>query len=555
MKKNKFTFIKVLRRLIQIASFVLIPGLFMTAFGALKDVYQAIITGSFSAAALSYQLLILLAVIPVTILLGRFFCGYLCSFGSMSDFLWFISGKIMKKRPVIGENTDRFLKSFKFILLAFIVVFIWTLGSISIDPTANPWTIFGMYATFSGWPAASYLLTIGGGLLLLIIIGSLFVERFFCRYACPLGAVFSVVSLIRPFKIKKPRDECGACKLCTSNCPMGIALYKTDVIRSGECINCFNCIESCHRNNVKAKVAPPVAAACAAASIAGLYYVGNLASSKLTTTSDATAVTEISAVSTVTEESGSYTDGTYEGSAAGFRGTTTVEVTVQNGYIEDITVISTDDDAKYFDRVENSVVAAILLSQCTDVSTVSGATFSSNAIIDAVADALCDQMCATSESGASCQVTDDNETDVATAEETAVAEETAAVEETTTTEDAQTGESAATEESTAISYTDGVYSGTGTGFNGEVSVTVTVSGGEITDITIVSHSDDTPYMSRAEAVINSILETQELDVSTVSGATYSSNGILEAVADALELSYTSTVSEHTGGGHNHGGGH
>ena len=564
MKKNKFTFIKVLRRLIQLAAFVLIPGLFITAFTAMKDVYQAIISGSFSAAALNYQLLILLAVIPVTILLGRFFCGYLCAFGSMADFLWFASGKLHIKHPRINENTDKLLKSFKYILLAFVVLFVWTLGSVSFDSTANPWTIFGMFAAFSGWPAASYLVTVGAALLLLIIIGSLFVERFFCRYACPLGAVFSIISLIRPFKIKKPRNDCGACKLCTSSCPMGITLYKTDVIRSGECINCFNCIESCTRNNVSAKLAPPVAAACAAASIAGLYYVGTLASAKLSATAaQDTTVSEIASVSTAAvEESGSYTDGTYEGSASGFRGTTTVEVTVENGYIEDITVTSTDDDAKYFDRAESSVVAAIVLSQSTDVSTVSGATFSSNAIINAVADALGLQTEDSCES-ACIESSEEDDADTATADtESTEASEAAA----NSDEDAQPSQSTTEEDSTPSAsssgettdnssdsvYTDGVYSGTGTGFRGDVNVTVTVSGGEITDITIVSHSDDTPYMSRAEAVIDSILESQDLDVSTVSGATYSSNGILEAVAAALDLTYTSVAPDNTGG-HNHGG--
>ncbi len=551
MKKKKITFIKVLRRLIQLAAFILIPGLFITAFGALGDVYQALIQGSFSVTALSFQLLILLAVIPVTMLLGRFFCGYLCAFGSMGDLLWFIAGKIHRKRIRIGEKTDKILKSFKYILLIFIVVFVWTLGVVSFDPTANPWTIFGMYASISGWPAASYLISVGGALLLLIIVGSLFVERFFCRYACPLGAVFSVVSLIRPFKIKKPRTECGACKLCTSSCPMGIELYKTDVIRSGECINCFNCIESCRRKNVSARLAPPVAAACAAASIAGLYYAGNLIPTQLTASAAETETAktaETAAVSTYTAEAGPYIDGTYEGSARGFRGTTDVAVTIENGYIEDITVISTDDDLQYFNRAENSIVTAILLTQSPDVDAVSGATFSSNAITDAVADAL--EGCISNNADSECSVSDSELPKTSEEASPSASEATA-----DTVTDAS-GQAAASVLSGV--YEDGTYTGTGTGFRGSISVTVTVSGGQITDITVVSYDDDYPYMVKAESVIDSILSSQELDVDAVSGATFSSNGIIEAVADALGVSYassvdTSEIESHSGG--QHGGGH
>jgi uncharacterized protein with FMN-binding domain len=378
-----------------------------------------------------------------------------------------------------------------------------------------------MYASFTNWPGAAYLLTGGAALLLLIMIGSLFIERFFCRYACPLGAFLSIVSLVRPFKIKKPRDACGTCKLCTSCCPMGIALNKTDVIRSGECINCFACVESCCRHNVTVKLAPPVAAACAAASIAGLYYVGNLLPAAATTTQTETTLSKLAAVSEAAEDTGPYEDGTFEGSASGFRGTTDVEVTVENGYIEDITVTSTDDDTMYISRAERSVIPAILLTQSTDVSAVSGATFSSLAIMNAVSDALELRDSSAEDTGAASAVTTPAESG-------------------TTTDEAA---SSSGDSQSSGSYTDGTYTGTGYGF-GETTVTVTVTAGIIADITIVSYADDTPYMSRAESVITSILSSQDVNVNTVSGATFSSNGIIDAVADALGV----TVDNASGSG-------
>ena len=72
---------------------------------------------------------------------------------------------------------------------------------------------------------------------------------------------------------------------------------------------------------------------------------------------------------------------------------------------------------------------------------------------------------------------------------------------------------------------------------------MTVSGGQITDITILSYRDDNQFFNKAKStIINEILQAQSVDVSTVSGATYSSKGILEAVANAVGFEYTNTSS-------------
>jgi uncharacterized protein with FMN-binding domain len=94
----------------------------------------------------------------------------------------------------------------------------------------------------------------------------------------------------------------------------------------------------------------------------------------------------------------------------------------------------------------------------------------------------------------------------------------------------------ADDSSPAARYVDGVYTGTGTGFRGAISAQVTVESGRITDVTILSSSDDKDFFQRAQnGVIPAILQEQSVNVSAVSGATYSSRGILEAVADALQL--------------------
>lgn len=163
---------------------------------------------------------------------------------------------------------------------------------------------------------------------------------------------------------------------------MGISLGKYDKVTSVECINCFQCVNVCPKKNASANPNPFIISAISVASITGLVYAGSL-------------VTESPAIdsSTVTTSSqtvaqGTYTDGTYTGTGTGFRGNTTVSVTVENGNITDITIDSFEDDTDYFNRAKNTIINEILKAQDVDVDTVSSATFSSNGIKEAVANAL-----------------------------------------------------------------------------------------------------------------------------------------------------------------------
>lgn len=90
-------------------------------------------------------------------------------------------------------------------------------------------------------------------------------------------------------------------------------------------------------------------------------------------------------------------------------------------------------------------------------------------------------------------------------------------------------------EETSSPYVDGVYEGTGAGFGGEITLTVTIQGGKLTEITVLSaEGEDPAYFAQAESVLDSILAAQSARVDTVSGATYSSGGLIDAAADALE---------------------
>ena len=534
---NKVQIIKII---IQAASFVFAPGVFILLFSAIGDIYKAAISGTFVLSEHGWQIAMLAAVFGITAVWGRFFCGFLCSFGTIQDLMWFFGKKIPVK-PVISEKADRVLKFVKYGVLAFVVIGVWTF-SVTGDTLWSPWTVFGMYTGFfKGFPAAGYLVSIGGVIMLATIVGSLFIERFFCKYLCPLGALFTLASRFRLFRIKKPVSACGSCTLCTKKCSMSIPLYKQEKVTSGECINCMKCSAVCFKENARYETIPAVSGTMATMAVAGVTFAGTVPLAGCNTGADTqqtiNAVTETTAEATETTlAAGKYKDGKYSGSAAGFRGQVNVTVTVENGNITDITVDSHDDDREFFDKAEDKVIAAIIKSQDTEVDAVSGATFSSKGIMNAVANAL--------DSGVLAQAAETGESKEP--ETTTMVKETFTEKETETTTEtvkettAETTTAGATEAPAVTGkFADGVYTGSGSGFRGTTQVKVTVEGGEIRDITVTSYQDDRGYFDRAEdSVIADIIDSQDIDVDAVSGATFSSNSIIEAVADALGLEYT-----------------
>ena len=209
-------------------------------------------------------------------------------------------------------------------------------------------------------------------------------------------------------------------------------------------------------------------------------------------------------------------DGVYKGTGTGYAGDITASVLIKDKQIVSIDILSSSDDAAFFTRAK-AVIDKIIEGQTLDVDTVSGATFSSRGIISAVKNALTGEK-DTSETGQA----QSGQTGAAAGSSTSVAQ----------VED-------------AAAYKDGTYYGSGTGFGGPLKVMVEISGGKIASIQIVENSDGSDYISKAASLIDSIITTQSTNVDTVSGATYSSVGIIQAVRDALGQAAVNGTSDST----------
>lgn len=200
---------------------------------------------------------------------------------------------------------------------------------------------------------------------------------------------------------------------------------------------------------------------------------------------------------------GGYKDGTYQGSGTGFGGTITVQVTVSGGKITAVDILSASGETGSYFASAQGVVSKVLSSQSPNVDAVSGATYSSNGIIQAVQNAL-------SQAGNS-----DSATPAATP--------------TPTPKPAKKPK-----KDTSVNYKDGVYEGQAEGFDGTVTVKVTIKNGKIKKIS--NTNTDTPeFFNKAWKTIKSnvISRQSTSEIDTVSGATFSSNGILGALSQAL----------------------
>ena len=618
---------QLLRHGVQLLSFLLFPGLFLTVFNALRDVVVALISGTFAFSALSGSLITLAVVLGVTILWGRFFCGYMCTFGALQELLSFAGRKLLPGMRKVPARVDKLLKYVKYAVLLAVVLLVWAL-QLPVDSSLSPWGVFGALLSGNLSLMAEAVPTLGFGLLLAILVLSLFVERVFCRYLCPLGALFTPLSAARLFRIRRQESACTGCRQCTRACAMGVTVHEDLFVRSGECIDCMKCVAACHPQALKTLPRPAVAGTASALALCGLIQVGKIAVPQQTAAAPISSTGDFFAGQVVSAESASpstrYVDGVYTGTGTGFRGTISAQVTVSGGRITDVTILSSPDDSDFFQRAQSGVIPAILQKQSVNVSAVSGATYSSRGILEAVANALqldtsgllavaethqhgqgrggrkqaegsngffgmtpptgeagegthprrgqrsnADQGAASGQDRQPGQgfgqgqgrrqggrgrgqgqfgqdKAQSNGADPAQPQAPAMDAQTPAAQET------QPAVTAPVSQSTvARTYADCVYTGTGSGYRGATQVQVTVAGGRITDVTVLSSEDDRQYFSRAQSsLIAAILNAQGVDVSTVSGATFSSNGILEAVADALDIDFTNpnaTLSRGRGG--------
>ena len=195
-----------------------------------------------------------------SVLLGRLVCGFLCLFGLVQDLLY----KIKTPKIKVPERADKILRYLKYVIL---LVFVILLPHFIKDAfgLGDPW--FCKYICPAGTLEAGIPLLIGNPalrsmvgflfswkmiLLVIFLISSILIYRPFCKYICPLGAIYGLFNRFSFYRLKVDEHKCIDCKKCESICPMNVKVLKD--INSCECIRCGACKESCPVGAIQSKV-------------------------------------------------------------------------------------------------------------------------------------------------------------------------------------------------------------------------------------------------------------------------------------------------------------
>lgn len=210
---------------------------------SLMSLYYLVLSGSLHSFHPA-GLFILLAIIMVSLLFGKAFCSWLCPVGLISETLGDLGEKLLGRRLKMPAWLDWPLRMLKYLLLAFFVYSIFFLmGELALrrflDTPYNLMADVKMYAFFADISRLS-LIVIAALMLLSIPI-----RNFWCRYLCPYGALLGLVGLISPNKIKRNVDSCIDCGLCAKECPARIKVDQVKTVLSDECVSCLSCVDAC----------------------------------------------------------------------------------------------------------------------------------------------------------------------------------------------------------------------------------------------------------------------------------------------------------------------
>lgn len=212
-------------------------------FGGLEGLYQFVITGGFLRHIEPSALLLLGAVLLLTLLFSRGFCGWICPFGSLQEWIGLAGRKLFGRRFNPDGPWTRRLAGLKYVLLALIIFFTWRQGMLVFRPFDPFLAFFHLGRGFNEMPYAY-------GMLGLVLAGSLKYDRFFCRFACPLGAALGLAGKLGLTKVTRDEEGCKSCNICQKKCFAHIEFLSTKAVTSAECNHCLECVVECPKPNV-----------------------------------------------------------------------------------------------------------------------------------------------------------------------------------------------------------------------------------------------------------------------------------------------------------------
>lgn len=328
---------------------------------------------------LSSMKVISVLIVLSTVLAGAFYCGYLCPFGLIQDLGTSMRRLLKIKKKSLPIKFDRYLRTLRyFIYIGVTYLSIeWLTKLLKFDPRSN------FYLFLTGKVVESIMFL---GILLFFLM-SLLIDRPFCKYLCMKGGFYGLLSKLKIISIVRSSHSCVNCGKCDRVCPMGVQVSTKPYVNSMDCINCFDCVRACPIKNtlgVKPIPSPYLYKKIALISLVGfLFLINSYSKSQLYIEEENVPLKQKPSSTESVEELDYYT-----GVGQGYNGEITVRVGLLENTIKTIKVIDHSEDYDWYMEAKKPIIDAVIDAQSTDIDVVSGATYTSNGLLEAIENAL-----------------------------------------------------------------------------------------------------------------------------------------------------------------------
>lgn len=219
-------------------------------FGGFETLWTLVTTGRTVPHVHSSGVVLAVAIVLLALTARGAFCGWLCPLGSLQEWLHAAARAVSDRVPLLRRmrrrvslsggdgwrRLDRFLRWGRWLVLGWAVIGAGVTGTM-VFREADPWIALVSIAEFE--------LSLAFAVLLVTFLLALVVERPFCRYACPLGAIQGLLGKVSPVAVQREADACLGCDLCNRACPVGIPVNVRTRVTDASCIGCLECVATC----------------------------------------------------------------------------------------------------------------------------------------------------------------------------------------------------------------------------------------------------------------------------------------------------------------------
>ncbi len=186
---------------------------------------------------------LLIAFLSISVIFRKAFCSWLCPVGTLSEALWKLGRKFLKKNRTMPRWLDIPLRGIKYLLLGLFLYAVASLSAAGIEAFLS--SPYGLVADVK---MLNFFLEISQAAAMTIaalVVLSLFYQNFWCRYLCPYGALMGLASLFSPARIRREPAACIDCARCAKACPFLLPVDSLLQVRSAECTACLECVAAC----------------------------------------------------------------------------------------------------------------------------------------------------------------------------------------------------------------------------------------------------------------------------------------------------------------------